>query len=95
MAATRNVPELAIPQEAPANAVEQARCLENAARLVQGFAQTCAPDALDALLATNTAETPGEAAALARAAAESATGQAGTLLAEVERFLALTKPQSG
>ena len=94
MPVSHNIPELAIPQEAPANAVEQARYLENAAKLVQGFAQKCAPDALDALLAAGAKDAPGEAAAQARVAADSATDQAETLLAEVERFLALTKPRA-
>ena len=94
MPASHNIPELAIPQEAPTNAVEQARCLENAAKLVQGFAQKCAPDALDALLAAGVKDSPGEAAEQARAAAESASSQAETLLAEVERFMALTKPRA-
>ena len=94
MPASHNIPELAPPQETPANAVEQARYLENAAKLVQNFAQKCAPDALDALLAAGSSDAPGEAAEMARAAAESATDQAETLLAEVERFMALTKPRA-
>ena len=91
MAAPLNIPELEIPQEAPANAVEQAKRLENAAKMVDGFAQKCAPDALDALLAACNAESPGEAAEQARASAAAVTAQAETLLAEVERFMALTK----
>jgi len=93
MPAPHNIPELEIPQEAPASAVERAKCLKNAARLVDGFAQKCAPHALDALLAACDAESPGEAAEQARAAAGTATAQAETLLAEVERFISLTHPR--
>ena len=94
MIATRKIPELAIPQSAPANAVEQARCLENAAKLVHGFARKCAPEALDALLAAGGSDRPGEALDLARSASDAASAQAETLLAEVERFMILTKPRA-
>jgi hypothetical protein len=93
MAAPLNIPELVAPQEAPASAVEQAKCMENAAKLVGGFAQKCAPSALDALLAACNAESPGKAAEQALAAAGAATAQAETLMAEVERFMSLTRPR--
>lgn len=93
MAAPLNIPELVAPQEAPASAVEQAKCMENAAKLVGSFAQKCAPGALDALLAACNADSPGKAAEQALAAAGTATAQAETLLAEVERFMSLTRPR--
>jgi len=93
MAAPLNIPELLAPQEAPASAVEQAKYMENAAKLVGGFAQKCAPGALDALLAACSTESPGEAAEQAMAAAAAATAQTETLMAEVERFMSLTRPR--
>jgi len=91
MPPTHTMPELDFPSEAPASAVEQAECLGNAAKLVEDFAQNCAPLALDALLAAAEAATPGEAAALARAAADEASERAETLIGEVARFLSLTR----
>ena len=93
MSQSHKIPQLDVPQDRPASAVEQAKCLSNAAKLVDSFAQKCAPDSLDALLAAGSAEPPGQAAEMAREAAEIAAVQAETLLEEVERFLALTQPR--
>ncbi len=93
MSHSHEIPQLDVPQDGPASAVEQAHCLSNAAKLVDSYAQKCAPDSLDALLAAGSAETPGQAAELAREAAKVAALQAETLLDEVERFLALTQPR--
>ncbi len=91
MLRSHNIPQLEVPLEAPASAVEQAKCLANAAELVETYAQKCAPDSLDAMLAAAVADTPGQAAELALQAAEAATAQSETLLEEVERFLSLTR----
>ena len=90
MSLPNNIPELAIPEAATADAQEQARCLENAAELVQQFSRKCGSSALDALLAATTAK-PGEAVQRARELAESLTAQTETLHAEVERFLSLAR----
>ena len=93
MSLIHEIPELEAPREGPASAVEQAKYLANAARLVEGFSQKCAPGSLDAMLAAAGADSPEQAAELARQAAANACSRAETLLDEVERFLALTKPQ--
>ncbi len=92
---TLKMPALEVPREAPASAVEQARCLDNASRLVEDFTRKSAPQALDALLAAASADSPGQAAKFARQAAETAADQAETLLDEVARFLTLTRPRPG
>ncbi len=94
MSQSHKTPELEAPQDGPASAVEQAKCLSNAAKLVDSYTQKSAPDSLDALLAAGSAGTPGQAAELAREAAKLATLQAETLLEEVERFFALTQPKA-
>ncbi len=91
MSRSHKLPQLEVPQDGPASAVEQAKCLSNAAKLVESFAQKCAPTSLDAILAAGAATTPGQAVEMARAAAEAAASQAETLLDEVDRFLALTQ----
>ncbi len=88
---SHKTPLLQVPLHGPANAVEQAKCLSDAAKLVDGYAQKSAPESLDVLLAAGNAETPGQAAEIAREAAKLATLQAETLLDEVERFLALAQ----
>jgi len=95
MSKSHKMPQLDFPHDAPASAVEQAKCLSNAAKLVDTYAQKSAPDSLDALLAAGSAEAPGQAAELAREAARIAVLQAETLLDEVERFLSLTQPRPG
>ena len=85
-----NIPELSVPDTAATDAQEQARCLENAAELVQQFSRKCGSSALDALLAASTAS-PGEAVQRARELADSLTAQTETLQAEVARFLALAR----
>ncbi|MFQ5775232.1 MAG: hypothetical protein ACE5GS_11995 [Kiloniellaceae bacterium] len=92
MSLPSNIPELAVPQTAPADAQEFARCLENAADLVQRFAAQNAPAALNALLAA-TDGVPGADAERALALAQGVTRQAETLHGEVERFLALARPR--
>ncbi len=93
MPRSHKMPQLDAPHDGTASAVEQAACLSNAAKLVVGFAQQSAPDSLDALIAAENADTPGQAAEIAREAAKAATSQTATLLEEVERFLALTVPR--
>lgn len=85
-----NIPELAIPEDGATDAQEQARCLENAAELVQQFSRKCGSSALDELLAATTAK-PGDAVQRAHEWAESLTAQTETLHAEVERFLSLAR----
>ena len=60
---------------------------------MESYAQKSAPDSLDALLAAGSAETPGQAAEMAREAARVAALDAKTLLEEVERFFAQTQPR--
>jgi hypothetical protein len=93
MSQSHKIPQLEVPPDGPASAVEQAQCLTNAAKLVDSYAQKSAPDSLDALLAAGSAATPAQAADLAREAAKVAAVQAETLLEEVDRFLALTQPR--
>lgn len=90
MSLPNNIPELAIPVGAPADAQEQARCLRNAADLVEDFARKSGAEALDVLLAATLAQ-PGEAVPCAGELAASMAAQAETLEAEVARFLSLTK----
>ncbi len=90
MSLPSDVPELAAPKEAAADEAEVARCLEEAARLVQNFADAGAPAALVALLAT-TEESPGRAAERALGLAKTVTQQTETLHDEVTRFLSTTQ----
>ena len=90
MSLPSNIPELAIPEGAPADAQEQARCLRNAADLVEEFSRKSCAGALDALLAATTAR-PDEAVLRTGELAANLTAQTETLHAEVERFLSLTK----
>ena len=60
MSLPSDVPELATPSEAAADEAEVARCLEEAARMVQNFADAGGTAAFVALLATP--EDPGPAA---------------------------------
>ena len=89
MSLPSDVPELATPSEAAADEAEVARCLEEAARMVQNFADAGGTAALVALLAT--AEDPGPAAERALGLAKTVTKQTGTLHGEVERFLTTTQ----
>lgn len=89
MSQPSNIPDLQVPETAPADAQEFARCLENAADMVQEFAEYCAPTALEALLGA--AETEDGGLERARGLADNVTKQAETLYAEVERFLSLGK----
>jgi len=84
-----DVPELTIPSQAAADAAEVARCLEEAARMVQNFADAGGTAALVALLATP--EDPGPAAERALGLAKAVTEQTETLHGEVTRFLMTTK----
>ncbi len=85
-----DVPELATPSEAAADEAEVARCLEEAARMVQNFADAGGAAALVALLAT-AEEDPGPAAERALGLAKTVTAQTETLHDEVTRFLTTTK----
>jgi hypothetical protein len=85
-----DVPELAVPREATTDEAEAARCLEEAARLVQNFTDAGAPAALVALLAA-TEESPGLAAEQALGLAKTVTQQTETLHDEVTRFLSTTQ----
>ena len=86
MSMPSDVPELATPQDAATDDAEAARCLEEAARMVQEFSAAGGPDALNALLAV-AEEAPAEAAENALQLAETVTGQTTTLHGEVARFL--------
>ncbi len=85
-----DVPELATPGQAAADEAEVARWLEEAARMVQSFADAGGPAALVALLAAAEAD-PGPAAERALGLAKTVTKQTETLYGEVARFLSTTK----
>ncbi len=85
-----DVPELAIPSEAPADEAEASRCLEEAARMVQDFAAAGAPAALTALLPA-AEEPPSRGVEQALSLAKTVTQQTRTLHDEVARFLATTR----
>jgi hypothetical protein len=88
MSMSSDVPELATPQDAALDEVEAARYLEEAARMVQEFAATGGPGALNALLAIS-GEAPAEAAEHALQLAETVTAQTTTLHGEVARFFSV------
>ncbi len=90
MSLPSDVPELATPSEAAADEAEVARCLEEAARMVQNFADAGGPAALVALLAT-AEQDPGPAAEQALGLAKTVTQQTETRYGEVARFLSTTK----
>ncbi len=90
MSLPSDVPELATPSQAAADEAEVARCLEEAARMVQNFADAGGQAALVALLAT-AVEDPGPAAERALGLAKTVTKQTETLHGEVARFLTTTK----
>ena len=90
MSMPSDVPELVIPLDAGADEAEAARCLEEAARMVQEFSAAGGPGALSALLAV-TGEAPAEAAEHALQLATSVTAQTTTLHDEVTRFLSVTR----
>ncbi|MCH8924752.1 MAG: hypothetical protein IH924_01285 [Proteobacteria bacterium] len=90
MSLPSDVPELATPSEAAADEAEVARCLEEAARMVQNFADAGGTAALVALLAT-AEEDPGPAAERALGLAKTVTKQTETLHGEVARFLTTTQ----
>jgi len=90
MSLPSDVPELAIPSQPAADEAEVARCLEEAARMVQNFADAGGPAALVALLATAERD-PGPAAEQALGLAKTVTKQTETLYGEVARFLSTTR----
>jgi hypothetical protein len=90
MSMPSDVPELAAPQDAAADAAETTRCLEQAARMVQEFSAAGGPGALNALL-TVSEDTPVAAAEHALQLAETVTAQTTTLHGEVARFLSVTR----
>ncbi len=90
MSLPSDVPELATPSADAADAAEVARCLEEAARTVQNFADTGGQEALAALIAT-AEEDPGPAVEQALELATAVTERTETLYGEVTRFLATTK----
>ncbi len=89
MPSPSDVPELASPIESAADEADAARCLEEAARMVQDFAAAGAPAALVALLACVEAD-PGASTERALGLARTVTEQAETLQGEVRRFLMST-----
>jgi hypothetical protein len=89
MPSPRDVPELANPTESAADAADAARCLEEAARMVQDFAAAGAPAALAALLAS-AEDDPGASVEQMLGLARTVTEQAETLHGEVTRFLTTT-----
>ena len=89
MSMPSDVPELATPQDAAVDEAEAARCLDEAARMVQEFSAAGAPDALNTLLAV-AEEAPAEAAEHALQLATTVTAQTTTLHGEVARFLSIT-----
>ncbi len=90
MSLPSDVPELATPSEAAADEADVARCLDEAARMVQNFADAGGPAALVALLAT-AEQDPGLAAEQALGLAKTVTKQTETLYGEVARFLSTTQ----
>ncbi len=90
MTMSSDVPELATPQAAEIDEAEAARCLEQAARMVQEFSAASGPGALNDLLAV-AGEAPAEAVEHALQLAASVTEQTTTLHGEVARFLSVTR----
>ena len=90
MSTPSDVPELATPQDADLDEAEAARCLEQAARVVQEFSAASGPGALSALLAI-AEEAPAEAAEHALQLAGAVTAQTTTLPGEVARFFSGTR----
>ena len=90
MSMPSDVPELATPQGAAVDRAEAARCLEEAARMVQEFSAAGGPGALNALLAV-AEEAPAEAAEHALQLATTVTAQTTTLQGEIARFLSVTR----
>ena len=90
MSVPSNIPELAVPEDAAADAAEFERCLEHAAELVQGFAGDSAPGALDALLCLGDQAARQDAQRALRLA-RSVTKQTKVLHTEVERFLSTSR----
>ncbi len=90
MTMSSDVPELATPQDAGFDEAEAARCLEQAARMVQEFSAASGPGALSDLLAV-AGEAPAEAVEHALQLATSVTEQTTTLHGEVARFLSVTR----
>ncbi len=88
MSTPSDVPELATPQDA--DEAEAARCLEEAARMVQEFSAAGGPGALKALLSVSE-EAPAEAAEHALQLAGAVTAQTTTLHGEVTRFFSATR----
>lgn len=89
MSSTDNIPELALPDRAQADAEEVSRCLEHAAQLVQDFTEQSAAPTLDALLAAAAGD-PGIGVKKARELATVAEEQASVLNDEVAHFLEIT-----
>ncbi len=85
-----DVPELATPQDAEVDEAEAARCLEEAARMVQEFSAAGGPGTLNALLSVS-GESPAEAAEHALELARTVTAQTTTLHGEVARFFSITR----
>ena len=90
MSMSSDVPELATPHSAELDEAEAARCLEQAARVVQEFSAVSGPSALSDLLAV-AGEAPAEAVEHALELATSVTAQTATLHGEVARFLSITR----
>jgi len=88
MNSTISLADLTVANDGPVDQVEYARRTAMAAKLLDEFAAQIAGPALDSLLAMAASRNPVDLAE-ARAQAEQATGQAATLLAEVERFTAM------
>ncbi len=90
MSMPSDVPELAAPQDAELDEAAAARCLEQAARMVQEYSAVSGPGALSDLLAV-AGEAPAEAVEHAIQLATSVTEQTTTLHGEVARFLSVTR----
>ncbi len=88
MSMPSDVPELATPQDL--DEAEAARCLEQAARVIQEFSAASGPGALSDLLAV-AQEDPAEAAEHALELGTTVTAQTATLHDEVARFLSVTR----
>jgi hypothetical protein len=87
-----NIIDLAITEEVSNDAAEVARRLDQAADLVEDFAEQSAGVALNGLLAL-AAVPDGTAAAEARRLATEMNGQTEILHSEIERFLAVSAGQ--
>jgi|GEM_PF-4771570 len=91
-----NIIDLAITEEVSNDAAEVARRLDQAADLVEEFAEESALGALDRLLTAATGPAPkaaGEAAGQIRQLAGETTDQTEILHSEIERFLAVSAGQ--